>query len=53
MKRVLLVEVDIPEDTEPKEWAKEQLGPTANVRLLRYKDFEDYEHGLDEYWRFG
>lgn len=55
MKRILLIEVDIPLETidEQKKWAKEKLGQSAIVRVLRFKDMEDYDNRIDEYWRFG
>ena len=53
MKRVFLVEIDVPEDEkEPKDWLKQLLGTQAQVRYLRYNDFDEYDYDRDtEYWR--
>ena len=53
MKRVLLVEIDLPEEEKnPKEWLRDLLSEyKAQVRHLRYKDFDDYDN--EDYWRYG
>ena len=56
LKRMVLVEVDIPGEDDivhQAKWIKEQLGQRSIVRILRFKDMEDYECSFDEYWRFG
>ena len=53
MKRVLLIEIDVPEDEEPKKWFRTILAEyKVQVRHLRFRDFEHYDNEND-YWRFG